>query len=588
MRAVVCVLCLALLTTVGCSLQGLDRIPIRPCTSDADCQPLNIRFSIGHNECARFQCNEETTLCERREHRDDDEDHDPSIACGGMDCDDGDPHRSTNPILGVETCDGIDNDCDLVIDESVLRAAPVALATGFGDGERVSYGSRSGTSFALGARADLTAPFSELGDPSAGARAALSTPFQLDQVNTLVSWYQITGLDDGCPGASDCHFDDVAAAGAGDETLIAVVSSGGCAAGSVRIGYAAALASPSLILRGPTVRSNVFAGFDRDASRCNGAMRIGGAPGAARPAVAAIDDPTTPQGLVAWVGDSLTRSRCGGIDAPVEAVVVWLEHGMGVGWVTASNDAVPVALGTTNGGGPPALLALPDASGFVAAFGTSSGIELRFVPRAANPRIVTTSDTPSAARATPAMAVGAHHVVPAAAGGSPDHIALAIGHSAAGSSAIGMTWIEHCGGADEQVWFSTVTWSTGASNFTASAPEPLSTGRVQGNPALRFTDTAFVVDGFARGGATSTAARSSGWLVVWPELRSAGPVIVGQRVLELDSAALDDAPFDVTTTSALGRSVALLPPTTATSTALLALSVGGDALLGGSICGVVP
>lgn len=54
--------------------------------------------------------------------RDDDNDGSPTVACGGEDCRDNDPLISPNR---PEACDGVDNDCSGVVDETCAPGEPL-------------------------------------------------------------------------------------------------------------------------------------------------------------------------------------------------------------------------------------------------------------------------------------------------------------------------------------------------------------------------------------------------------------------------------------------------------------------------------
>jgi alpha-tubulin suppressor-like RCC1 family protein len=94
----------------GCSLAGLGDLELPRCTGDRECEPLNAGLAPG--ACEIFRCSAATSRCALAS-RDDDGDGDPPMSCGGNDCDDLDPARSTS---ATELCNGVDDDCDTLLD----------------------------------------------------------------------------------------------------------------------------------------------------------------------------------------------------------------------------------------------------------------------------------------------------------------------------------------------------------------------------------------------------------------------------------------------------------------------------------------
>ncbi len=102
------VLACALLTLAsGCSLLGLDDLSLARCTTDSDCQI----FDEG-DMCMQQVCQVETGQCMAMV-VEADGDGDPSVACGGGDCDDSNPNISST---AAEICNGIDDDCNGLFD----------------------------------------------------------------------------------------------------------------------------------------------------------------------------------------------------------------------------------------------------------------------------------------------------------------------------------------------------------------------------------------------------------------------------------------------------------------------------------------
>ncbi|MDB4997165.1 MAG: polymerase alpha subunit [Myxococcaceae bacterium] len=118
---------------VGCTFGGVsvdlppDCRGVIALTKDATlaADPCN-SLNDGNTTCTRFQCDKDLGKCVKGA-LDFDRDGEPSIACGGKDCDDEKPTRSS--VL-KETCDGLDNDCNGVADEDLLKRAQNASPVG--------------------------------------------------------------------------------------------------------------------------------------------------------------------------------------------------------------------------------------------------------------------------------------------------------------------------------------------------------------------------------------------------------------------------------------------------------------------------
>jgi hypothetical protein len=117
----------------GCSFTGLSDYEIFTCDAHPQCEPLNEREGIAEDACVRYQCATDGRC--RLQPRDRDRDGHADAACAGSDgcdalpcddCDDG--AAAAHPGLD-EVCDGLDNDCDLVVDDVPAGAAPAAAET---------------------------------------------------------------------------------------------------------------------------------------------------------------------------------------------------------------------------------------------------------------------------------------------------------------------------------------------------------------------------------------------------------------------------------------------------------------------------
>jgi len=561
----------AVLLATGCSAVGLGDVALPRCENDEQCAPANRRFDIRMGACSLYQCNETLGFCEFRQARDDDDDGDPAMRCGGRDCDDDNALRAGDPVIGAEQCDGVDNDCDLVVDEeaTVTRAAATVVTGVFG-GQAVALARSSLERAAIVATGTTSGWFATLG---AAPTSAMALPYAQDRDSRPDPWWDDAGLAPGCEGSA-CSLAQTAFAATGreGEWLTVAVTTASCSAGAIRIGRVGT-ANSMLEVRGPAARSNVYAGFDL-AGDCNGAARASGTVGATRPAVAATLAPSgVPQGFAAWIGDGTSRASCGGSPAPVEGLAAWVESGTVSGatisYVSASNDAEPLVLGTTTGGGAPSVAALRDGSGFVVAFGSPEGVALRRVPLVAEPTPVATSPRPPEEVARPtanATVIDEGFVAEAGA----DHVALA----EASVGRLGVAWRTGCGTASGRVRFATVA----VDGFSPSSAVDLATGTIDAGPAV-LTVESLVLAGFVSEGGATFPADAGGWVVLWVS----GDRLFVRRVLE-DGTIIDATARQIASGVAPASFAAVSASTDRTEPALVTY-IAGDALMGVPVCG---
>lgn len=217
-------LALALLST-ACSLQGLDRLPFTRCAEEMDCDALDRRDGVQVDDCMGWEC--ERRFCRWRR-RDADDDgafratDGAGVACGAPteegDCDDLSDARS--PRL-LEICDGLDQDCDLAIDEGgpvvMAATAPIALLELEPGAQLFELGSAERGAAAISYR---------FASGGAGLeRIAGSTPFVADPARQMVLVLETAGvatpaagcaLSAGEPIAPDATCATVADCGAGE------------------------------------------------------------------------------------------------------------------------------------------------------------------------------------------------------------------------------------------------------------------------------------------------------------------------------------------------------------------------------------
>jgi hypothetical protein len=332
-----------------------------------------------------------------------------------------------------------------------------------------------------------------------------------------------------------CNLARVELAAAGAVHLAAAVNVLGCPRGQLRLGQLPDLERPGLSLDA----GNAGLGVDvtSEMPSCTGASRADAVVGVAAPSlVAQQPQGRLPQGVAAWLGDELARDGCGGDEVAVEALGLWLEQDGAA--VQASADATPQRVGSTRGGGAPALAVWEgsDASrGYFLGYGDAGdeAVALHFVSRL--PRLE------QGAASTPALELGEAFRVPAQS--AADHVAFARSNVRTvcdGDSGVelGVAWLEGCGGDDATLRFAVVGFAQDARSFCLRG-EPIAlwrgdAGGERMRPAVTYADAGFFVAGHQRDGLRVDQTNDGGWLVVWAGEHEGASALLGTRVAELD------------------------------------------------------
>lgn len=521
----------------GCALAVSPEVVPPRCQRSAQCEVLNVVDGVAREAMRRWYCPPGPAAARVCALGDVDEDGDresPDALSGGTDCDDANPLRGRRQ---VEAPDGIDNDCDGVIDEGVWMAG-AAVALGAAPSPVVT--------FAGSVRGDGTAAVATTSGDGQGALVRVEGGALRVAPVTYRSVYQDFSMTREAAGR--CSYPDVASGAACDlgdlaaaetspsQWLSASVNTVGCASGQLRLGWFSDADFAVVLDARPDGRgSNVGFGVDvGPGSHCGGVSRTTPVRGAARPSIAALPAAAgqRPRGLVTWHARAANAVACG-VPANVEALGVWLasgpdERGMTRSWVMATDAGRPRVLGVTGGGGRVATAVMGEGD-FVVAYGRQDGaIAVHVVPG---------FTAPAVGASVPLDASRSVFVLAASATAPIDGVVIAPGATREGRPELGVAWREGCGPGGA-IRFARVRLDpSDPARSDASAPVTLAaTGA--GEPAIAYVEDGMRVRGSRVGGRTVGEGDDGGWVVAWMDHADAGLRARAQRVGELDGALL--------------------------------------------------
>ncbi|MBN1652601.1 MAG: putative metal-binding motif-containing protein [Deltaproteobacteria bacterium] len=582
-RALSVSLFVAVFLSSDCSLMGLDDITTVKCRDEEGgkpdnslCEPLN--QSLPKDACRVYQCAEDGIGCVLSI-KDSDGDNAIDSRCKNadreakyrLDCDDTTDERAPDK---EEKPDGIDNDCDLIVDEGQIvdLNAPNALEhNAGGEPSHIVYSSGSAGEVFLSYQvdeqqvklaylSDLSQPAYYSLDPDGGeACRTLCNPEKCSDDEVDVAHPELRVK------RSKCKFSEVVA-GTGFPRLAAGINQEGVTVGQLRVGFIDE--NPKFINQVPSGNgleraslSNTYNGIDVDidAPTPYSGESHPSSPGAGRLNIASSKpEGRSPRALLTWVGDKVERESCPNAanPVPVQALGLWLEEVIDKRWVQASNNAVPQTLGQTLGGGRPAVALWPreaNDKGYFVAYSDQEGqVVLHYISELGELPDYQSEESWN----TPALTIHAAYRFSSARDGA-DHVAIAPANSLEIRSVcgpgqtgleIGVAWQQGCASADASIFFAVVGFVTATETFCLQREivEIAAGDATQGGfiPTIVYLAEGFVEPGFGEG-ITAGEKTKGGWLVAWVGPKENGDAVYAQRVAEFDGKRLDSNPIEL-------------------------------------------
>ncbi len=412
----------------ACSALGLDNLPQADCVrgatdpADLDAYCASLATLVPPEDtCHTWQCNEQTRHCEILP-RDDDQDEAPSMMCAEPgqtpDCDDADGNNTPD---APEQCNLADDDCDGVIDESIIETTIMSssLAT-IGASTRSLFASQPDSDDAMLLwRSTFT--FHRVVVPSA---AAADLTFR-DAMGAAISLQDADGA--------------ITAVSAGSYAMVARRGSAGCQQWSL---FSLPSEASAVMLR---------TGDETLLPACTGSQQV------TAPALAALTNGLT---LVSWMPGASVERTCG--TAPAGTITLSAARLARTPPNRVGTEVI--TLGDSVDTGPAAMLALSDA--FLVAYPKADG--------SVDVHLVTVDPA--------TLTISGHDVVytePAGTDGMPrTGVGLALGPTDGAATTIALSYVDGCS-LETPITVRLLTRSGSTVTGSSTPTTGLGTGRVR-------------------------------------------------------------------------------------------------------------
>jgi hypothetical protein len=481
----------------ACSALGLGDYDLVDCDPDpASCEALN--EGLPSDACRRYVCSESGYGCVREPLDADGDGFASDAVCAGevddarLDCDDSrvESHRGL-----AEVCDGLDNDCNGWIDESLADTDAVAID------ERLPGDITDSLSHAVLPSGVLvvTATHHHASSPNLFETTAIAFDDPREVVPSLFEGQDCAGPE----GRTECVISELAIAATSNALIGAGVHRAGCTFGQLRVGAGPASAPALALGEG----DSPGLGIDNGDGACS---QTADCEGASHPVLALrADEGDGAEGLLAWLAHTEIGRGATTCD-PATAFRIALRglviDGRADPTVRAlASDGPSPLLGDENVSGPPALVgcaASEEDAGYLLAAPAFDRVVLGFLPSRAgeiglDEIIEGDLDAPSVGRV----------VVAAGSESSSDGLAVAFSTQRDGVSQLELVALQLDGSPSVAARGPSVVVSPGA--------------RLVAGPDLGYMPTGFA--------SPQSGEPEGGWLMLWVE---SGGDLMGVRVSE--------------------------------------------------------